>query len=82
MGIDAYIHQNPGALLAAGWVLSIAIGTLPDPTVNSSQFYIWLHNFLQALVANMSKMKLPNAMPPPSSMLSGVVVIKEKEVVK
>lgn len=70
MGIVDYVHENPGILLAVGWVASAAASALPDPTPDSSPVYIWFHNFTQALMANLPKIKFPNSMPPvPSSPL-------------
>jgi hypothetical protein len=58
-------HQYPWIIAVLGWGFSAAVSTMPAPTTSSSPYYIWLHNFLQVVGANIKQVKLPNAAPDP-----------------
>lgn len=47
-------HQTIAAL-AAWYVTSAAVGSLPMPDTNSSKFYRWFFQFSNTLAANISR---------------------------
>jgi hypothetical protein len=49
---------------AAYWLLGALASTMPSPTPESSVWYVWVHNILQFVSANMTKMQTRQNWPP------------------
>lgn len=46
------IYEHRGVvILVSGLVVSSAVGSLPDPKPESSDFYVWFYNFSHSLVS-------------------------------
>jgi hypothetical protein len=57
------LHLTPDAALVlwgAFLVISAALHALPEPTQQSSAFYVWAHNIAQIIPGNFSLVKFPN----------------------
>jgi len=58
----AYFSQHPfllvGYVVAAQWVFSAFVSSMPEPTRNASHGYIWAYRFLHLLAANLSTVKV------------------------
>jgi hypothetical protein len=59
MDINELVH-DPLVIYMVFYIASSAVQAMPKPTTSSSQIYIWLNNFLQLLLANWTRAKLPN----------------------
>ena len=50
-----WVYTHPSAYLAAAWLFSVAVGTMPALSPNAPWIVRWGHDFLQAAAANLNR---------------------------
>ncbi len=49
------ITQHPMGALAAFYVFSAAVSSMPEPVATSGRFYVWLYHFTHVLSGDLSQ---------------------------
>src|SRR5689334_15589748 len=52
--IDLLTQHQFWAAVAGYWIFSAAIGSMPEPGVNSGSGYLWVYRFLHTLAGNIT----------------------------
>jgi hypothetical protein len=62
MNIAQLIH-NPAAWVAAYWLYSAGVSSMPEPVATSGGGYKWLYGFLHVLAGNLDKLASLKGLP-------------------